>query len=861
MLQAYRLNFFFRLWASRENIENYDGRYVIKNTNQQRRVGAMGIRQWFTNCKQNKYPVYSTITGWIIVCMASFFLIVPFLSYAQETSVLYKNPSVPISERVDDLLSRMTRDEKIGQLSVLLGWEMYQKTERSVIVSEAFREAVNQRPMGMLWGTFRADPWTKKTLKTGLKPELAARLSNELQKIMVEETRLGIPLLLAEEAPHGHMAIGTTVFPTSIGQASTWNPALIRQMGAAIGKEVRLQGGHIGYGPVLDLAREPRWSRVEETYGEDPFLVGQMGSALVKGFQGNRLNSGFNIASTLKHFVAYGVPEGGHNGGGADVGRRALYENYFPPFKAAVQAGAQSVMSAYNSIDGIPCTAHPFLFEELLRGQWDFNGFVVSDLGSIGGLAHTHHVAEDGPHAAALALKAGVDVDLGGSGYGSNLSEALEQGLVTEAQLDTAVGRVLRLKFQLGLFEDPYVDLQTAKAEVRNADHVALARQVARESITLLKNEDDLLPLDKEIKKIAVLGPNADAQYNQLGDYTAPQPEENITTVLEGIRDRVSARTEVEYVKGCAIRDTTYFNIEKAVDAARSSDVAVVVLGGSSARDFETGFKETGAAKVTESDGEMLSDAESGEGFDRSTLGLPGMQNELLKRVYATGTPVILVLIKGRPLHFKWAASHLPAILDAWYPGQEGGHAVAGVLFGDYNPAGRLPVTVPKFVGQLPVYYNHLKPPHHNYVEMDADPLYSFGYGLSYSSFKYSDLKINVDENKDLPEIRLHFRLKNTGNIDGDEVAQVYVRDETSSVVTPVQQLAAFKRVHLKAGEETYVELRLNPETLMITDYHMSQRLEKGAFKVMVGAASNDIRLQDSLIIKRDYTAKPSNKQ
>jgi len=785
--------------------------------------------------------------------IAFLFLTVPFHVIAQESSPRYKDSTAVIDERVVDLLSQMTREEKIGQLSVLLGWEMYRKQEDGVIVSDAFKKAVSDRPIGMLWGTFRADPWTKKTLKTGLNPELAARTANALQKYIIEETRLGIPLLLAEEAPHGHMAIGTTVFPTSIGQASTWSPALIRQMGAAIGKEVRLQGGHIGYGPVLDLAREPRWSRVEETYGEDPLLVSKMGAALVRGFQGDQLNSGVNIASTLKHFMAYGVPEGGHNGGGTDVGFRVLHEDYFPPFKAAVQAGARSVMSAYNSIDGIPCTSNPFLFKDLLRDQWGFTGFVVSDLGSIGGLVHTHHVAEDGPHAAALALNAGVDADLGGNGYGSNLSKALETGLVSETQLDSAVSRILRLKFEMGLFDNPFVDEQRAKIEVRNADHVALARQVARESIILLKNEDDLLPLDNNIKKIAVIGPNADTQYNQLGDYTASQPEENITTILEGIRDRVSAQTEVRYVKGSAIRDTTHFNIEKAVEAAHSSDVAVVVLGGSSARDFETEFEETGAAKVTEPDEELLRDTESGEGFDRATLGLLGKQNELLQRVHATGTPVILVLIKGRPLHVNWAAEHVPAILDAWYPGQEGGHAVAEVLFGDYNPAGRLTITVPKFTGQLPVYYNHLKPARHDYVEMNAEPLYSFGFGLSYSSFAYSDLTIDVDENKDLPEIRVRFQLKNTGNMDGDEVPQVYVRDETSSVVTPVLQLAAFTRIHLQAGREATVELKLDPEVLMLTDHQMKQRLEKGAFRLMVGAASDDLRLQDHFVLQRDY--------
>jgi beta-glucosidase len=762
---------------------------------------------------------------------------------AQPSRPLYQNPIAPTDARVQDLLARMTVAEKVGQLSTLLGWEMYQKNGQKVGISPAYKKAVDERHIGALWATLRADPWTKKTLTTGLNPQQAAEATNALQRYVVEHTRLHIPLLLAEECPHGHMAIGTTVFPTSIGQSSTWDPALIGRMAAAIAQEARVQGAHIGYGPVLDLAREPRWSRVEETYGEDPVLNGQMGVAMVQGFQGSSLKSGRNVVSTLKHFTAYGVPEGGHNGGSISTGPRELYQSFLPPFRAAVKAGAQSIMTAYNSIDGVPCSANKFLLTDLLRQQWGFQGFTVSDLGSISGLANNHHVAATPAEAAALAINAGLDDDLSGYGYDKELLAAVQQKLVTPEVLNRAVGRVLRVKFELGLFENPYVDPRQAAKQVKTPATVQLARQVAQESIVLLKNEQNLLPLAKTLQRIAVIGPNADNIYNQLGDYTAPQPESNVVTVLEGIRAKVPATTQVTYVKGCAIRDTASANIAEAVAAARQAQVAVVVLGGSSARDFKTEYQSTGAATVQAGGGQAVSDMESGEGYDRATLDLLGKQQELLKAVVATGTPVVVVLIKGRPLNLNWMAAYVPALLDAWYPGQEGGHAVADVLFGDYNPAGRLPISVPKSVGQLPVYYNAKRPAPHDYVEVDNKPLYAFGHGLSYSKFDYANLRTDVTESAGAVQVKVRFTVKNTSSRAGEEVAQLYLRDEVSSVVTPDKQLRKFQRLALQAGEQREVVFDLNAEDLMLLNTNLKWVVEPGAFTALVGASSEDIRL------------------
>lgn len=770
--------------------------------------------------------------------------IVCVLLFAQPSSSLvsYKNPDLPVETRVTDLLSRMTLEEKVGQLLCPLGWEMYEINGTKVRPSDKFKQLVNERNAGMLWATYRADPWTKKTLENGLHPELAAKAGNALQKYIIENTRLGIPIFLAEEAPHGHMAIGTTVFPTGIGMAATWSPELLRETGQVIAKEIRSQGGHISYGPVLDLTRDPRWSRVEETFGEDPVLSGTLGAAMVTGLGGGDLSQEYATIATLKHFLAYAVPESGQNGNYASIGVRDLHQNFLPPFHQAIDAGALSVMTSYNSIDGVPCTSNYYLLTQLLRNEWNFHGFVVSDLYSIEGIHESHFVAPTKENAAVQAVTAGVDVDLGGDAY-TNLCHAVKSGQVDEAIIDTAVCRVLRMKFEMGLFEHPYVDPEMAARNVRSQENIGLARKIARASITLLENKNSILPLRKDINKIAVIGPNADNRYNMLGDYTAPQEDENVKTVLDGIVAKLSP-SRVEYVKGCAIRDTTTNEIKKAIEAARRAEVVVVVVGGSSARDFKTQYKETGAA-IT--DKKTVSDMECGEGFDRATLSLLGKQQELLTALKATGKPLIVVYIEGRPLDKLWASEYADALLTAYYPGQEGGNAIADVLFGDYNPAGRLPITVPRSVGQIPIYYNKKAPQNHDYVEMSASPLYAFGYGLSYTTFEYSNLKIKQQTPY---RFEVSFDIQNTGKYDGEEVAQLYIRDEYASVVQPLKQLKQFKRFFLKQGEKRTITFSLTEEDLSIINQEMKRVVEPGNFQLMIGRASNDIRLSNIIVVK-----------
>ena len=755
----------------------------------------------------------------------------------------YKNPDLPVNKRVDDLISRMTVEEKLGQLLCPLGWPMYEKTETeegaTVGVSDEYRKFVQEQHGGMLWATFRADPWTRKTLDNGLNPKLAAEAYNALQRYAIDSTRLGIPMILAEEAPHGHMAIGATVFPTSIGLASTWDKALITEVGKTIARELRAQGGHIGYGPVIDLAREPRWSRVEETYGEDTYLTSQMAAAMVKGTSPKHNGWDKGVISTLKHFVAYGVPEGGHNGNPSNVGERDLHENYLPAFQAAVDAGALSVMTSYNSIDGVPSTGNPELLRRILKEEWGFDGFVVSDLVSIDGLFSDHHIAKDKEDAGIIAMNAGVDVDLGANCY-VLLKEAVESGKIKASVINEAVARVLRLKFELGLFDNPYVDPAVAEAEVRKAENVAVARQAARKGVVLLEN-NGVLPLSKDMK-VAVIGPNADNMYNQLGDYTAPQPRENIRTVLDGIKAKVGDKN-VTYVKGCAIRDTKDNTIAQAVRAARRADVAVVVVGGSSARDFKTTYKETGAAVA---DKNSISDMEAGEGFDRASLSLLGLQNELLTAVKKSGTPVVVVYIEGRPLDKRWAKTNADALLTQFYPGQQGGDALADVLFGEFNPAGRLPVSVPYDAGQVPVYYNKKFPKGHDYVEMPSDALYPFGYGLSYTTFEYSDLKLETLGGN---QVKVSLNVTNTGKYDGEEVVQTYVTDLVASTVRPRKQLRAFERVAVPAGETVAVEMVLDESAFIVYDRQMKPVVEPGEFTIAVGASSDDIRLKQNITL------------
>ena len=666
-------------------------------------------------------------------------------------------------DRVDQLLSQMTLEEKCGQLTCPIGFTMYGKEGDSLWLADDFIGMMDTLPLGSCWAVLRADPWSQKTVETGLHPRESARMLNMMQHYAVENTRLGIPLLFCEETPHGHMAIGTTVFPTGIAQASTWDPELLEQMGEVMGREIRLQGAHVGFGPVLDIARDPRWSRVEETMGEDPYLSGVLGAAVVKGMQKH-------VVATLKHLAAYGVPQGGHNAATADVGPNRLKHDYLPSFEKAVkEAHAGAVMTAYNTIDGVPCTANRWLIEELLRQSWGFKGVVFADLNAVNALYATHHVAADPAEAAAMALKAGVDIDLGGYNYGGFLKEALDRGLVTENDIDRAVRHVLQLKLDLGLFDNPYVDEELAEQGVGTPENIDVAYQVALESAILLKN-DGILPFGESIKKVAVIGPNADNPYAQLGDYTAPQNPDRIVTPLEGIRD-----------KGGVV----------VTDDLSTADAIVLVVGGSSARDFKTSYEDTGAAIVEEQPSEM----DCGEGYDRSTLRLLGGQEALMQQVYALGKSVVTVYICGRPMDMNLASEKSNALLLMWYPGMEGGSALADVLWGEYNPSGKLPISIPRSVGQIPVYYS--QPLTGDYVEESAKPLYPFGYGLSYSQFEYWELEVKGDE--------VSVMVTNVGPYDGDEVVQLYAQEETSGMVLSSEQLVAFRRIHLKKGETQQV--------------------------------------------------------
>ncbi|WP_418458414.1 glycoside hydrolase family 3 N-terminal domain-containing protein [Bacteroides sp.] len=766
---------------------------------------------------------------------------------------IYENPTLDIESRVEDILSQMTLEEKVGQMLTSLGWHMYERVGDDVQLTKRLTEELDKYHIGSLWGFMRADPWTQRTLKTGLNPTLAPKAVNKLQRYVIENTRLGIPLFLAEECPHGHMAIGTTVFPTSIGQSSTWNLKLIEQMGRAIAKEARAQGAHIGYGPVLDLARDPRWSRVEETYGEDPFLVGKMGEALVRGFQGDDFNPGESLLSTLKHFASYGWTEGGHNGASAHVGMREMEEAILPPFREAINAGALSVMSSYNEIDGIPSTANYHLLTKVLKNRWGFQGFTISDLRSIGRLRE-HGVAASDYEAAVKAVNAGLDNDLGMNVYGDQLGEAVKKGDVSPAVLDQSVSRILRLKFRMGLFDNPFVDEKAAPEMVANSEHLELAREVARQSIVLLKNRNNILPLKKNCsKKIAVIGPNADNIYNMLGDYTAPQTTASVVTVLEGIKNKVD-NEDVIYAKGCAIRDTSRIGIRDALNAAASADVVIMVMGGSSARDFSSEYEETGAAKVSAN---LISDMESGEGYDRATLNLMGLQLELIQEIKKLGKPIILVLIKGRPLLLEGIIQEVDAIIDAWYPGMQGGNALADVLFGDYNPGGRLSISIPRSVGQLPVYYNPKRTGNRNkYLEEVGVPRYCFGYGLSYTSFEYSDMEVTLNETTDDCTVNIRVKIVNAGQKSGNEVVQLYICDDVSSYTTPAKQLRAFERIHLEAGESQIVTFTLNKKSMMLYMQDDEWVVEPGSFSLMIGSSSQDIRLQHKIYVTQKYCLK-----
>jgi beta-glucosidase len=635
-----------------------------------------------------------------------------------------------------------------------------------------------------------------------------AKLYNAVQSWVIKSSRLGIPALFTAEGLHGYMGYNETIFPQSVNLASTWNPGLARAEGAAIASEARANGVDMIFAPVLDVARDPRWGRVEEDFGEDPFLSGQMGLNYVEGVQGESLATDHTCIAEPKHFAGHGSPESGLNTSPVHAGEREVRTVMLKTFEPAFREGhAMGVMVAYNDIDGVPCTGNPWLLNKVLRGEWGFQGFALADDGAIRRLYRDHHVAATPADACWIAINSGMDMqfyDFDHDIFQNAIIDGVKNGRVSEATLDAAVSRILRVKFLLGLFDHPFVDESLDNIVRRSQAHLDLSLDVARESMCLLKNDNQLLPLKKDLKRVAVIGPNA--KNLQLGDYTGGSDRATAEDGIFGqVKKIVSSGTQVSYSDGG--------NIAEAVALATNSDVAILGLGENSKF--------------------------SGEGKDRAELDLPGNQEQLLEAVVNTGVPVVLVLENGRALTIPWAAEHVPAILEAWYPGEFGGRAVAETLFGDNNPAGRLSVSFPKRVGQLPVFYNYFPSKGKKYIDGDDAPQFVFGFGLSYTTFKYDHLVVTAPPPGSTADALVSFDLTNTGSRDGDEVAQVYVRESTASVATPVEALKAFSRVHLNAGGTKSITLHLRQSDLAVWGANQQWEVEPGEFTVLVGGSAN----------------------
>jgi beta-xylosidase len=757
----------------------------------------------------------------------------------------YLDASLAVADRVGDLLARMTLEEKLAQIGSIWVFE--------ILTAEHVDPDKARARLGPGIGQI-----TRVAGATSLAMPAAAALANAIQRFLVEETRLGIPAIVHEECLHGLVARDAVCFPQSIGLAAAWDPALLEALASSFARQLRAMGAHQGLAPIFDVARDPRWGRIEETYGEDPYLIAALGVAYVRGLQEG---AGAPVLATGKHMVGHGLPEGGMNRAPAHIGARELRDVYLWPFEAAVrEAGMRSMMHAYEDVDGVPCVASRELFTTTLRDEWGFDGIVVSDYAGIDELVESHSTVGDLGAAAALALEAGIDVELPSTAaYGAPLAQALADGSVDPALVDRAVARVLAVKFELGLFESPYVDAGAAGPLLD--DDRALAREAARASIVLLEN-DGTLPLREGLATIAVVGPNADSARNLLGDYAHiahietllemrdnpigfPVPDDlslsdeldERTTILDAIRDRAGA-TEVRFASGGGVLGSSDAEIAEAVEAARGADVAIVVVGERSG---------------------LTLDCTCGEMRDRMELGLPGRQEELVAAVAATGTPVVLVLVAGRPLAIPSAAEAAAAVVNAWVPGDEGPGAIAEVLFGDADPGGKLPVTVPRHVGQVPIYYAH-KPSggrshwHGDYVDGSHLPLWPFGHGLSYTRFALHGPSLDRTALGPEDEVAIAVEVENVGERTGDEVVQLYVRDEDASVTRPVKELRGFRRVRLSPGERRRVTFRLAAEQLAFTGLDGRLVLEPGRVRLLVGTSSTELPCQAEV----ELTGEPS---
>lgn len=754
---------------------------------------------------------WSNISGWLLLYSAIIAI----------TPVRAQQNQAQKKQFINNLLQKMTLEEKIGQMNLLTS---------DMDVTGPFMK-----------------PGYKKDIEAGLCGAIfnayTPQYTRQLQEMAVK-TRLKIPLLFGYDVIHGHK----TIFPIPLGEACTWDMALMEKSARIAAQEASADGLHWTYSPMVDIARDPRWGRVAEGVGEDTWYGVQVAKAKVKGYQGSDLAATNTVLACVKHFALYGAIEAGRDYNSVDMSRRRMFQDYLPPYKAAIDAGVATVMTSFNDIDGIPATGNKWLLTDLLRKQWGFNGFVVTDYTAINEMI-AHSVAKDEYEAGGLALNAGVDMDMQGGIYAGQLKRLLQQKKITQGQIDTAVYRILAAKYDLGLFQDPfrYCDTMRARREIMSPEHLEAARDIARRSIVLLKNERQLLPLKKQ-GSIAVIGPLANSQRDMIGNWSAAGDASKAVTLLQGIKNKLGSNVKISYAQGAHITaDTGLLKkamqkarieaqdtanaaqmLTEAVQLAQQSDVVIMALG--------------------ESQGM------TGEAASRSNIGIPESQQQLLKAIHATGKPIVLVLMNGRPMTLEWEDAHIPSILETWFLGTEAGNAIADVLFGDYNPAGKITMTFPRNTGQIPIYYNHrstgrpLDPNNKytsKYLDVSNEPLYPFGYGLSYTKFTYSAPQLDKQLLKASEKLQVSVNVSNTGDHDGEEVVQLYVRDKTASVTRPVKELKGFRKIALKKGASTTVTFTLSVEDLKFYDKDMEWNSEPGEFTVFVGTNSRDAQGAD----------------
>ncbi len=865
----------------------------------------------------------------------------------------YQDPNLPIEQRIDDLLKRMTPEEKARQLDMYRGREVGDDGKFSL---EKMQKSIGDLGVGSLHDLY----------------PVTAEEANKFQDYCVNHTRLGIPAIIIEDGPHGYCGKLSTVFDVPIGIASTWDTALVREIGHVMGMEARAYGVHMGFHPLLDLAREPRWGRVEETFGEDPFLVSKTGLSMIIGMQGNKLTDDDAIVAEPKHFAVHGVPEAGSNTSPTFISKREAMTSFLFPFKEAIVKGkALGVMAAYSELDGVPCVANKWLLTDILRNEWGFEGFVLSDLGAIQMLYRVHKTAKDPKESIIQALTAGTDMqfyDFPHDEFQQSIVKSLKDGTLSQEVLDNAVRRVLRVKFKFGLFDNPYTDVTLISKRVKTPENENISLKTSLESLCLLKNQNNTLPYDiTKIKKLAVIGPLADVS---IIDNYVPRNLKTVT-VLEGLKKEYGNKIDIQYASGCfpemsydvlsarylvtkfenkEIKGLTGYyysnpdlkgepfvtevdsnfnvfwsrtpmqgmqkdsfsvkwlgeliapvtgeykftiltddkgklylndkiiidnwtecglNISKSqkifLEAGKRYPIRIDFADLTQYAEFKLTWELMSVKENTElqkavelarqSDAVVIVLGEPKsivcEGKDRASLDLPQQQEELLKAVMATGKPVAMVLLNGRPLSINWAAENVPAIMEAWFPGDQGGIAIARTIFGDNNPSGKMPVTVPRSVGQIPIYYNYKPSSRHTYVDEETSPLYYFGHGLSYTTFAYKDIHIDKDSISLDGTAELSFTISNTGKYAGEEVVQMYIRDEISSVTRPVKELKGFQRIKLNPGESKKGTFRITPDLLEMLDINMKWVVEPGYFNIMLGSSSKDIRLYDTIKVYR----------